>query len=62
MKISYIEESVARDVVELLELNFGKMKIKTGDEHEFLGMLITYHFDQGVFDIDMSPYLKKTIE
>ena len=45
MNISHVKESVARDVIELLELNFGKMKIKTGNEHIFLGMLITYHFD-----------------
>jgi len=53
---------VARDVIELLELNFSKMKISTGNEHVFLGMKITYYFDKGNFDIDMSSYLQQTVE
>ena len=61
-KISHMDESVAREVIELSELNFGKMKVIIGNEHVLLGMKITCHFDEGNFDIDMSPYLQQTIE
>ena len=50
------------EVVELLELNFGKMKVTTGDGHMCLGMKITYYFDKGTVGIDVRPYLQQTID
>ena len=34
----------------------------TGNVHIFVGMKITYYFDDGTFGIDVSPYLKQTVE
>ena len=49
------------DVIKLLEINFGEIKVTTCDVHVFLGMKITC-LDNRTFSINMIPHLEETIE
>ena len=48
-------------MLDLLEYNFGKLKVARGKQHEFLGMKTTYQ-DDGCFRMSMRPYLEKIVE
>ena len=60
-KVSHVGKKVVEDVFSLLEAKFGKMKIKYGKDHEFLGMKIKYQ-ENGTFKIGMKSYLEDTIK
>ena len=49
------------DVIKLLGINFGEIKVTTCDVHMFLGIKITC-LHNGTFSINMKPCLEDTIE
>ncbi len=42
MKISYVDPDVVTYIMDKLESKFGKMNVKRGKEHIFLGMHVRY--------------------
>ena len=54
-KISHVDPKVVTAVIEQIEAKFGKMTVKRGDEHVFLGMHIRYK-DNGTAEITMREY------
>ena len=59
-KISHVDPEVVTDVIEQIEAKFGKMTVKRGSEHVFLGMHINYK-DNGTAEITMRDYLEESI-
>ena len=53
-KILHMSTLVLGSVLNLIESNFGKLKIMRGKQYEFLGMKIT-HQDDGCFHMNMRP-------
>ena len=60
MKLSHVHSEVVTHVIERIEQHFGKMTVRRGHVHEFLGMIIDYS-DPGVAHISMKSYLKEAI-
>jgi len=60
MKISHVNRDVVTDVINLLELEFGKMSVTRGKEHVFLGMTVTYNANRTA-SISMKSYLQEAI-
>jgi len=60
MKISHVNCNVVTDIINLLELEFGKMSVTRGKEHTFLGMVVTYN-DNRTASINMKGYLQEAI-
>jgi hypothetical protein len=59
-KISHVDASVVTNIIEQIEQRFGKMTVKRGPEHVFLGMRIVYK-DNGTAEITMRDYLEEAI-
>jgi len=60
MKISHVNCNVVSDIINLLELEFGKMSVTRGKEHTFLRMVVTYN-DNRTASISMKGYLQEAI-
>ena len=60
MKLSHVHPEVVTHVIKNIEQHFGKMTVRHGRVHEFLGMVIDYS-DPGVAHISMKSYLKEAI-
>ena len=58
MKLSHVHPEVVTHVIKNIEQHFGKMTVRRGRVHEFLGMVIDYS-DPGVAHILMKSYLLK---
>ena len=59
-KISHVDPEVVTSVIEQIEERFGKMTVKRGPEHVFLGMKIVYT-KNGTAEIIMRDYLEEAI-
>ncbi|CAJ1959903.1 unnamed protein product [Cylindrotheca closterium] len=59
-KISHMKLEVVKDIIRKIEAKFGKMTNKFGEEHEFLGMKITYK--DGKVEISMKKHIQKAID
>jgi hypothetical protein len=59
-KISHADPNVVTSIIEKIEATFGKMTVKRGSEHVFLGMLIKYT-GKGTAVITMKEYLKEAL-
>ncbi|CAJ1965740.1 unnamed protein product [Cylindrotheca closterium] len=59
-KISHMRLEVVKDIIGKIEAKFGKMTNKFGEEHEFLGMKITYK--DGKVEISMKKHIQKAID
>ena len=57
----HVDEKVVDDVILLMESEFGKMDVKKGDIHNFLGIGIEYLRD-GRAKMEMTTNLKKAVE
>jgi len=60
MKISHVQPCVVSGMIDILELEFGKMTVTRGKVHTFLGMRVTYH-DNKTASISMKSYLEEAI-
>ena len=60
-KTAHEDSKVADRVIKMIEDKFGKIVIKRGNKHNFLGIKITYNND-GRVNFDMQEYLAKAIE
>ena len=60
-KVSHKSEKVVTDVLNTLESKFGKMSIKRGKNHTFVGMDITF-LDNGTVKIMMDDYIRECID
>jgi hypothetical protein len=60
MKISYVVPDVVTSNIDKLESKFGKMNVKRGKEHIFLGMHVRYT-EKGTAVITMKDYLQEAI-
>ena len=56
LKVSHADPTVVDNIINHLENKFGKMTVKRGKRHEYLGMDITYN-DDGTASILMSSYI-----
>lgn len=56
-----MDPKVVDKVIEIMEQEFGKIFVKRGNEHDFLGIKITYTKD-GLVKYDMKEYLLKALE
>ena len=54
-------DTVVTDIIEKIEVKFGKMTVTRGKHHVFLGMDITFSDNDGTVTILMKKYLKKAI-
>ena len=61
VKVSHVEESVVRDVLDRIEGKFGKMKHVIGPAHVYLGMHIAFK-ESGTVEIWMGDQIKEAIE
>ena len=61
LKISHKKEAVVSDIINKLETKFGKMTIKRGKLHTFVGMDIELTEDNKV-NFFMKEYIKECIE
>ena len=59
-KVSHAESAVVTEVIAQIEERFGKMTVKRGKEHVFLGMDIRY-MPNGTAEITMRDYLEEAI-
>ena len=59
-KISHVDPDVATDVINQIEERFGKLIVKRGPEHMFLGMHIVYR-GNGTAEVTMRDYLEEAI-
>jgi hypothetical protein len=59
-KISHVDPDVVTRTIEQIEERFGKMTVKRGSEHVFLGMNIAYK-NNGTAEITMREYLEEAI-
>ena len=59
-KVSHVERAVVDSVIKKIEAKFGKMSQMRGDNHEFLGMNITYH-DKKV-SVSMKKHIAKAVK
>jgi hypothetical protein len=59
-KISHVDHKVVSHVIQQLEERFGKMTVKRGSGHVFLGMHIDYQ-ENGTAEIMMREYLEEAI-
>jgi hypothetical protein len=61
LKISHVDPTVVTQVIEELEKQYGKMVVKRGDTHVYVGMNV--HFlGNGEVKITMSDYIKECLE
>jgi len=60
-KISHVDDTVVTDIIEKIEVKFGKMTVTRGKHHVFLGMDITFNDNNGTFTILIKKYLKEAI-
>jgi hypothetical protein len=60
MKVSHKDPEVVSAVISNIESSFGKMTVKRGKEHEFLGMKIVYN-ENNTATITMRSYLEEAI-
>jgi hypothetical protein len=60
-KISHVDDTVVTDIIEKIEVKFGKMTVTRGKHHVFLGMDITFNDNDGTVTILMKEYLKEAI-
>ena len=60
-KISHASSKVVDDIIKKLEERFGKMTVKRGKEHVFVGMNITFIGD-GKVRLTMRSYLEEAIQ
>ncbi|CAJ1952616.1 unnamed protein product [Cylindrotheca closterium] len=58
-KIGHMKLEVVKDIIGKIEAKFGKMTL-FGEEHEFLGMKITYK--DGKVEISMKKHIQKAID
>jgi len=56
-----VYDTVVTDIIEKIEVKFGKMTVTRGKHHVFLGMDITFSDNDGTVTILMKKYLKKAI-
>lgn len=61
VKISHKDKTVVTDVIQILEGKFGKVKVKRGIEHEFVGMKIKLLPDGNV-SIITDEYIEECID
>jgi hypothetical protein len=59
-KISHADPDVVTNIIERIEERFGKMTVKRGPEHIFLGMKIIYN-KNGTAEVTMRDYLEEAI-
>jgi len=59
-KISHVNPKVVDDVIEQIEKKFGKMSQTRGEDHDFLGMNIT--FKRGKVKVGMKKHILKAID
>ena len=52
-KISHMDIKVLDEIHKKIETHFGKMKVRTGDKHVFLGMNLHFNKKDQVLEIDM---------
>jgi len=60
-KISHVYDTVVTDIIEKIEVKFGKMTVTRGKHHVFLGMDITFNDNDGIVTILTKKYLKEAI-
>jgi hypothetical protein len=60
-KISHVDDTVVTNIIEKIEVKFGKMTVTRGKHHVFLGMDITFNDNNGTVTILMKEYLKEAI-
>ena len=61
LKISHRSEAVVKDIISRLEVKYGKMSLKIGKIHTYVGMNIEYN-DNGTVSIEMKDYLLEAIK
>lgn len=61
LKISHVKELVVSDVIKKIETKFGKMTVKQGKLHTFVGMDIEFTNDRTV-KISMKDYIKEYMD
>ena len=61
LKISHIDENVVSDVINKIEAKFGKMTVKRGKTHTFVGMDIEFT-SKGTVSILMKEYIKECMD
>ena len=59
LKISHKSQEVVKEIIEQLEIEYGKMTVTTGNVHNYCGMTLIFE-DESV-KINMQEYLKDTI-
>ena len=60
LKISHVDQQVLEDLVDELEVKYGKMTVTRGRKHTYVGIDIIYN-DDGTVTIDMIEYLKEAV-
>jgi hypothetical protein len=60
MKVSHKDPDVVSAVISNIESSFGKMTVRRGKEHEFLGMKVVYN-ENNTATISMRSYLEEAI-
>jgi len=60
-KISHVDDTVVTDIIEKIEVKFGKMSVTRGKHYVFLGMDIAFNDDDGTVTNLMKEYLKEAI-
>jgi hypothetical protein len=60
MKVSHKDPEVVSAVISNIESSFGKMTVRRGKEHEFLGMKVVYN-ENNTATITMRSYLEEAI-
>ena len=61
IKISHVEESVVRGVVDELSKTYGEMELRTGDVLEYCGITIDYS-EKGSVKVSAKDYILEVIE
>ena len=59
-KISHVYDTVVTDIIEKIEVKFGKMTVTRGKHHVFLGMDITFNDNDGTVTILMNISRKRS--
>ena len=58
---SHVDKEVLKTISDIMQNEFGEMKITEGNEHDFLGMKIIINNDRTI-TIDMKDQIRKTID
>ena len=61
LKISHESEKVVREIISMIEAEYGEMTVTVGREHTYCGMNLSFN-ENGTLSVEMKSFLEEALE